>query len=252
MSRTKTSRPAALITGAGTGVGRACALRFAEEGYDVMVNYSRSEAEAQETAQQCRDLGADCVVQQCDVADELAVKQMIARLDDTFGRLDVLVNNAAMTHFIPFRNLQDMTEHKWDRILAVNTKGPFFCIKAAHDLLMDGEGGAVVNVSSVAGSTGKGSCIAYAASKAALNCLTKSFALSLAPQIRVNAVLPGPIDSRWICDGDNDWDLDELTADFPIPRASSPADIADGVFFLATGTKMATGQLLVIDGGQTL
>jgi 3-oxoacyl-[acyl-carrier protein] reductase len=164
----------------------------------------------------------------------------------------VLVNNAAMTYFIAMDNLADMTEEKWDRILAVNTKGPFFCIKAAASLLAAGQGGAIVNVSSVAGITGRGSCIAYAASKAALNTMTKSFARTLAPKVRVNAVLPGPIDSRWIREADNDWSLEEMTASYPIPRASSTDDIADGVMFLATGTAMTTGQLLVIDGGQTL
>ncbi len=252
MPATDPSRPVVLITGGATGVGRACALRFAEAAHNVVINYSRSENEAQQTAEQVRAKGSDCMVHRCDVSDEAEVKRMMERIADTFGRLDVLVNNAAMTHFIPFDNLEDMTEDKWDRILAVNTKGPFFCIKAARSLLMDREGGSVVNVSSVAGLTGQGSCIAYAASKAALNALTKSFARSLAPRIRVNAVLPGPIDSRWIRDGENDWSLDEMTVEFPITRASSPEDIADGVIFLATGTRMTTGQLLAIDGGQTI
>ena len=247
-----TGRPCVLITGSGTGVGRACAIRFGKLGYRVIVNYSRSHEQALETVEMVKAEGADVSCIQCDVSQEKQVIAMLEQIREQYDRLDVLVNNAAMTYFIAMENLADMTEEKWDRILAVNTKGPFFCIKAAASLLAAGQGGAIVNVSSVAGITGRGSCIAYAASKAALNTMTKSFARTLAPKIRVNAVLPGPIDSRWIREADNDWSLEEMTASYPIPRASSTDDIADGVIFLATGTSMTTGQLLVIDGGQTL
>lgn len=241
-----------LITGSGTGVGRACALMFAEFGFDVVINYSRSEAEAEQTAEEVRQRGVRCEVIACDVSVESDVVNMMQSIEHAFGRLDVLVNNAAMTYFIDGGDLESMTEEKWDRILSVNLKGAYFCIKAAAPLLRAGRGGAVVNVSSVASTTGKGSCIAYAASKGALNTLTKSFARILAPSIRVNAVLPGPIDSRWIRDGDNNWSLSKITEGFPIPRASTPEEIAEGVVFLATGTSMTTGQLLAIDGGQTL
>lgn len=247
----KNDRPVALVTGAGTGVGRACAMLFAEQGFDVVINYSRSQSEAEQTQQLVNALGVESLLVQCDVSREAGVASMIADVQHKFGRLDVLVNNAAMTYFIDGRDLGSMTEEKWDRILAVNLKGPFFCVKAAEALLRASPRGAVVNVSSVAGTTGKGSSIAYAASKGALNTMTKSLALALAP-VRVNAVLPGPIDSRWILEGDNDWDLNEMTAGLPIPRASQPSDIAAAVVFLATGTSMATGQLLTIDGGQTL
>lgn len=245
-------RPAVLITGSGTGVGRACAVRFAKLGFDVCVNYSRSDQEAAETVKMVEALGVQCLCVQCDVSDEDQVEAMIQKVKDAFGRLDVLVNNAARTYFIPGSKLEEMTSDKWDQLLAINTKGPFFCVRAAAELLRGGSGGAVVNISSVAGQTGRGSCIAYAASKGALNTLTKSLAIALAPKIRVNAVLPGPIDSRWIRNANNGWDLAEMTADYPIPRPSSPDEIADGVIYLATGTSMTTGQLLVIDGGQTL
>jgi 3-oxoacyl-[acyl-carrier protein] reductase len=244
-------RPVALITGSGTGVGRACAVALAERGFDIVINYSRSQAEAEETQRLVGVQGAQSLLIQCDVSQEASVVSMIDAVRQKFERLDVLVNNAAMTYFIDGQDLASLTEDKWDRILAVNLKGPFFCVKAAADLLRSSPRGAVVNVSSVAGSTGKGSSIAYAASKGALNTLTKSLALSLAP-VRVNAVLPGPIDSRWIREGNNDWNLDAMTANLPIPKASQPSDIAAAVVFLATGTSMATGQLLTIDGGLTL
>lgn len=248
----KSNRPTALVTGAGTGVGRACTLRFARAGFNVVINFSRSEADAEQTLAGVRAEGVDCFKHRCDVSCESDVIEMLARIQAEFGRLDVLVNNAATTYFIDFDDLDGLSEDKWDQILAVNTKGTYFCIKAARSMLMADEGGAIVNVSSVAGLTGQGSCIAYAASKAAVNAMTKSFARSLAPKIRVNAVLPGPIDSRWIRQSSNNWDLTEMTASFPIPRPSTPDEIADGVLFLATGSAMTTGQLLVIDGGQTL
>ncbi|MEM7473896.1 MAG: SDR family oxidoreductase [Planctomycetota bacterium] len=249
---TPSESPTMLITGGATGVGKACALRFAKLGFNVCINYSRSQTDAELAKSEAEALGARAVLFKCDVSDETAVTQMVEAVRTEYGRLDVLVNNAATTEFIPAVDLDSLTEEKWDRILAVNLKGPYFCTKACSSLLSAGEGGAVVNVSSVAGQTGRGSCIAYAASKGALNTMTKSFAISLAPNVRVNAVLPGPIDSRWIREGANDWDLQEMTSDFPLPRASSPDDIAEGVLFLAVGSSMATGQLLAIDGGQLL
>ncbi len=251
-SGTASPRPVALITGGATGVGRACALRFVQLGYAVVVNYSRSKSDAIDVEKLIADRGGESLLVCCDVADEMQVTEMMAAIRERFGRLDVLVNNAAVTHFVPLKNLADMDGEKWDRILSVNLKGPFFCIRAAAEMLSASSQGSVVNVSSVAGQTGRGSCVAYAASKGALNTLTKSLAVALAPKVRVNGVLPGPIDTRWIREGNKDWDLDEMTAHYPIPRPSQPDEIADAVVYLATGTSMTTGQLLVVDGGQTL
>ncbi len=248
----RSDRPVVLVTGGATGVGRACALRFAKLGFDCAINYSRSEAEAVATAAEVAGLGGDAARYRADVSDEGQVREMMQGIDQRFGRLDVLVNNAAVTEFIPLEDLDAMQSEAWDKILGVNLKGAFFCVKWACALLKKSPRAAIVNVSSVAGTTGRGSCIAYAASKGALNTMTKSLARALAPQIRVNAVLPGPIDSRWIREGANDWDLEEMTKHLPIPRPSTPDDIAAGVLFLAVETSMTTGQLLVIDGGQTL
>jgi 3-oxoacyl-[acyl-carrier protein] reductase len=246
------SRPVALVTGSATGVGRACVLQFAQRGYDVVVNYSRSEQDARQTAADAEALGAKTLVIRCDVADNTAVRQMITEINDTFGRLDALVNNAATTTFIEHGNLDALTEEMWDRMLAVNLKGAFFVTRAAADLLRASGAGSVVNVSSVAAMTGSGSSIAYCATKAGLNTMTKSLARVLAPEVRVNAVCPGPINSRWIKQGNPDWDIAEMVADFPIPKASEPDDIADAILFFSTGTTMATGQVLGVDGGQTL
>jgi 3-oxoacyl-[acyl-carrier protein] reductase len=252
MSNPIVDRPVALITGSGTGVGRACAIQFAERGYDVVVNYSRSADEADETASEIIKLGRRVLTLQCDVSDDAAVRKMISNVQDEFGRMDALVNNAAMTHFVDHQDLEGMTEAMWDRILDVNLKGPFFVTRASAELLAVSGAGAVVNVSSIAGDNGKGSSIAYCASKAGLNTMTKSLARALAPKIRVNAVLPGPIDSRWIRQGNPNWDLNKMVAGLPIPRASQPSDIADVVLFLACDAKMVTGQLVPVDGGATL
>ncbi|MCA9054364.1 MAG: SDR family oxidoreductase [Planctomycetaceae bacterium] len=246
------SRPVALVTGSATGIGRACAVRFAKLGYDVVVNYSQSDEDAEETVALVEDAGANSLLIRCDVSADAEVVEMIAEVERTFGRLDVLVNNAGTTHFVDHKDLEAMSEEKWDRILAVNLKGPFFCIRAAADLLRAGEGGAVVSVSSVAGISGLGSSIAYCASKGALNTMTKSLARVLAPKVRVNAVCPGPVDSRWLRGVMSKEELYDRTKEYPLPRPAQPDDITDAVIYLATGTSLTTGQLLVVDGGRTM
>lgn len=246
------SRPVALITGGGTGVGRACVLQFAKLGFDVVVNYSRSKTEARETTSEAESLGGKAYPAQCDVSEDAAVREMLTMVEREFGRLDVLVNNAATTSFVEHADLEGLSESMWDRMLGVNLKGPFFVTRAAAGLLRRDGGGSVINVSSVAGIRGAGSSIAYCASKAGLNNMTLALARALAPDIRVNAVCPGPINSRWIKEGNPDWDIDEMVSRYPLPRASQPDDIADAVVFFATKAKMATGQVLAIDGGQTL
>ncbi|QDT42161.1 3-oxoacyl-[acyl-carrier-protein] reductase FabG [Gimesia alba] len=242
----------ALITGSATGVGRACALRFAEEGFDIVVNYSRSKEEALETKSLVEAEGVNALLIQCDVSDDGAVKQMIGQVESEWGRLDVLVNNAGTTEFIEHKDLDALSEEIWDRLLGVNLKGPFFCIRAAAHLLRESEFGSVVNVSSTAGIDGRGSSVAYCASKGGLNTITKSLARALGPEIRVNSVCPGPIDSRWLKRVMTDEQLAEMTADYPIPRPSLPDDIADTVVYLSLGTTLTTGQLLVVDGGRTM
>lgn len=244
--------PVVLITGSATGVGRACALRFAAAGYDVVVNFSRSKQEAQETVKMVEALGVSALLVKCDVSDDAAVRTMFHEVEQRFGQLDILINNAACTWAINLAQLDEMTEEKWDRILAVNLKGPFFVTRAAAPLLRKSDQAAIVNVSSIAGIGGAGSSIAYCASKGALNTMTKSLARALAPRIRVNAVCPGPIDSRWMKEWMTDDEIKQLTARDPIPRSSSTDDITDAIMFLAVGAKMVTGQCLVVDGGRTI
>ncbi len=241
----------ALVTGSATGVGRACAVRLAKLGYHVVVNYSRSADDARQSAAEVERQGVRSLLVECNVADDSQARQMLQQVAQTFGRLDVLVNNAARTHFIPHAKLEALTEEKWDEIFDVNLKGTFFVTRAAVPLLQKADRPAVVNVSSVAGISGLGSSIAYCASKGALNTMTKSLARAIAP-IRVNAVCPGPIDTRWLRQVMSPEQMQAMVADYPIPRAATPDDITDAILFLATGTSLATGQCLVVDGGRTM
>jgi 3-oxoacyl-[acyl-carrier protein] reductase len=240
----------ALVTGGGTGVGRAACLQLAKRGFHVAINYSRSRDDAENTAAAVAELGVKTLVIGCDVSNDHQVQAMIDRCRAEFGRLDVAVNNAGMTHFVEHGDLAAMTEAKWDEILAVNLKGPFFVARAAIPLMRQNGGGSIVNVASVAGIAGSGSSIAYAASKGGLITMTKSLAKAFAPDIRVNAVCPGPIISRWLADHQ-----DMVAAAIkmtPLKRASSTDDIAEVITFLATGAGMMTGQALIVDGGRTM
>ena len=239
----------ALVTGSATGIGRAAAVRFAREGLAVAVNYSRSEKEAKETLAQVQSHGVPAILCRADVADDQAVRAMVGRCVSELGGLDVLVNNAGATHFIDHQDLDALTDEVWDEILGVNLKGTFYCCRAALPALQQREG-SIINVTSVAGLGGDGSSIPYAASKAALNCLTKSLARAFAPQVRVNAVAPGPVLTRWLADHTEMVERSLLAT--PMRRAAVPEDIADTIAYLALGTHLVTGQVLIVDGGRTM
>jgi 3-oxoacyl-[acyl-carrier protein] reductase len=239
----------ALVTGSATGVGRACALRFAKLGFAVVINYSKSEGDAHETVRLVEAEGGRALLCRATVADESQVRAMVERTATQFGRLDVLVNNAGTTHFVAHADLDALTDAVWDEIFQVNLKGAFYCARAAMPLLKAAKGN-VVNVSSVAGLTGQGSSIPYCASKAALNCLTQSLARAFGPDVRVNAVAPGPINTRWLAG--REAHVAKFLEQAPLGRAADPDDIADAVVYLATGTTLTTGQVLVVDGGRTM
>jgi 3-oxoacyl-[acyl-carrier protein] reductase len=243
------SQKVALITGSATGVGRACAVRFAQLGYGVAVNYSRSESEAKETIAQIEALKVPVILCKATVGSDDQVREMVARCQRELGGLDVLVNNAGTTHFINHRDLESVTDAVWDEIFQINAKGTFYCCRAAMPLLQARQGN-IVNITSVAGLQGQGSSIPYAASKAAINCMTQSLARAFAPTVRVNAVAPGPIITRWLADRPEM--IEQSLKVTPLQRASTPDDVADAVIYLATGTSMMTGQVLVVDGGRTM
>ncbi len=245
---------AAVVTGAGSGVGRATALALAQGGCHVLVNYSRTRDGAEETAAACRALGVKAIAFEASVAEDAAVRAMMAAAVREFGRLDILVNNAGTTRFIPHADLEAVTDADWSGIFDVNLKGPFQCVRAARPHL-EANGGAIVNVASVAGLTGAGSSIPYCASKAAVINLTIALARTLGPRIRVNAVAPGFITGRWLEQG--------LGADYEkvrqakaeqalLGKVCAPEDVAAAILSLITGSDLVTGQVLVCDGGHTL
>jgi 3-oxoacyl-[acyl-carrier protein] reductase len=239
----------ALVTGSATGIGRSAAWLLAEQGYAVTVNYSKSRSDAEETADGVRSRGAKALIYAANVADDTAVRAMVERTTGELGALDVLVNNAGTTHFIPHSDLEALTAAIWDEILDVNLKGTFFACRAALPYLKARQG-AIVNVASVAGLAGTGSSIAYAASKGAMITLTKSLARAFAPEVRVNAVAPGPVQTRWLADHQDM--VEQAMKVTPLKRPATADDIAEAILFLAHTATLMTGQVLVVDGGRTM
>jgi 3-oxoacyl-[acyl-carrier protein] reductase len=243
---------AAIITGGGTGVGRATALELARRGCSVLVNYSRSRREAEATAAEVETTGTKGIAFEADVADDAACRRMVDAAYKAFGRIDILVNNAGTTRFVHAAELDQVTDQDWQRIYAVNVIGPFHCARAVKEPMLAGGGGQIINVSSVAAFAGRGSSIPYAASKAALNNLTIALARALAPKIRVNAIAPGFITGRWLKQGLGDgYETMKQTYEqaSPLEKVSEPEDIAAAILSLLTGSRMITGQVLLCDGG---
>lgn len=240
----------ALVTGSATGIGRETVLALARAGANVVVNYSRSEADAKKTHQEAEALGASAILCRANVADEVSVQAMIDHTIEVFGRLDILVNNAGTTQFVPFTQLDDLTDDLWDHIFGVNVKGAFYCTRAAVPHLRQHDSGLVVNVASVAAFTGRGSSIPYAASKGALVTLTKSLAVALAPGIRVNGVAPGVVKTRWVA-GHQDH-VERLGRDTLLGRPAGADDVANVIVGFATHSTFLTGEVIVVDGGRLL
>jgi 3-oxoacyl-[acyl-carrier protein] reductase len=243
---------AALITGGGTGVGRATALDLARRGCSVAVNYSRSADDAEQTAADARALGVRAVAVQADVADDAQCRSLVETAVAELGRLDALVQSAGVTVFVPHADLDKVQAQDWEHLMAVNVVGAFQCARAARGPLELAGDAEIVNVSSVAGIAGVGSSIPYCASKAALNNLTLTLARALAPKIRVNAVAPGFITGRWLAGGLGDaYDAIKgaMEARAPLGRVCDPEDVAAAILSLITGSDLVTGQIVAVDGG---
>lgn len=246
---------AAIVTGGGTGVGRATALALARRGCSVAVNYSRSAAEAEQTTADLKALGVRAVPVQADVADDAACRRLVARAVQEFGRLDVLVNNAGTTVFVPHADLDAVGADDWTHLLGVNLIGPFQMARAAKSAMEAAGAGAIVNVSSVAGIAGIGSSIPYCASKAGLNMLTVILARTLGPKIRVNAVAPGFITGRWLAGGlgaGYDAVKQAMETRSPLGRVCDPEDVAAVIVALIADADLVTGQILPVDGGMLI
>lgn len=240
----------ALVTGSATGIGRGIALAFAREGAAVVVNYTKSRADAEATLEEVRKLNAPGLLVQADISRDADARRLVAETLDAFQRIDVLVNNAGITRFVPMPDLEGATEEVWDVIFGTNVKGTFFCARAVAPIMKRQGNGCIVNVASVAGISGVGSSIPYATSKAAVISLTKSLAKTLAPEIRVNAIAPGFVFTRWNFGREQQAEVAKQEA--PLGRLAEPGDIAGVAIALATDASFVTGQTIVVDAGKLI
>jgi 3-oxoacyl-[acyl-carrier protein] reductase len=244
----------AIVTGSASGLGAATAAILAKGGARVVVNYSNSKTEAEQTADLCRSAGAEVVVVQGDVSRDEDCRKIAAAAP--WGRLDVLVNNAGTTKHVPHDNLDGLSAEDFQRIYAVNTIGPYQMVRATRSLLeagakASGRASAVVNVSSVAGISGGGSSVAYAASKGALNTMTLSLARALAPLIRVNTVCPGYIDTPWFTKGRGEAGAKQVR-DAVVSKVMSSAVDATFSFLASPASSNMTGECVRMDAGMHL
>lgn len=250
----------AVITGSSSGVGAALAHQLASQGARVVINYNRSTEGAERTLQAIEASGGVALAVQGDVGEQADCERIIAATIEHFGQLDILINNAGTTTFVPHHELDLLTEEIWLKTLRVNLLGAFFMSRLAAPHIRAAGGGEIVMTSSIASLTANGSSIAYCASKAGMNSLTRTLAKTLGPDnIRVNAVLPGLIDGDWAYQtwggGDDDKyaGLKKMFEDqTPLGHVVTPEDVADAIVSLLTGSDYVTGQLVTIDSGFTL
>jgi 3-oxoacyl-[acyl-carrier protein] reductase len=248
----RSERKTAIVTGSGTGVGAATVLELSRRGYNVLVNYSKSEREAEQTAARCRSAGADALLVKADIVDDADCKRMAAAALERWGRLDALVNNAGVSTFIGPANWDALDAAAFRRILDVNVLGTFQMVRACVPQLKI-DRGAIVNVSSIAGALGIGSSVPYIASKGGVNAMTLYLARTLAPDVRVNAVCPGLITTRWFADGMGQAAYEGIKARYekvsPLGKACSAEDVAGAIVWLIEGAGMVTGELVLLDSG---
>jgi 3-oxoacyl-[acyl-carrier protein] reductase len=247
------ARKVAIVTGSATGVGAAAAIMLAQRGCNVVINYTRSKTEAEETARACEAAGAETIVYQADVAEDASCRAMAQAAVDKWGRIDYLINNAAKTKFNPYENLDGLSADDFLAIYKVNVVGAYQMVRAVAPHMKKLGRGAIVNNSSIGGVTGIASSMAYAASKAALNMMTQSLSLVLGPEIRINAIAPGAIQTRWLQGG--------MTAEqyqvflkyaaemVPLQLVPTPEQIAEALVWFLEGASVVTGEVLMVDAG---
>ena len=246
-------RRVAVITGGGTGVGAAVAEQLAARGINIAIVYSRSEQDANSTAERCREGKVEAICIKADVANDSDCKRVAATVEVKWRRADVLVNSAGTTQFVSMADLDALSATDFQHVYAINTIGPYQMARAMAPLLRRSAAGAIVNVSSIGSLNGNGSSYAYVTSKAALNALTLALARNLAPEIRVNAVLPGLIDTRWLKVGLGDAAYERVRDNWAdtaaLQKVCSADDVAQSIVWLALDATLMTGQLLTVDGG---
>jgi len=245
-----TSARVAVITGGGTGIGRASGLLLADAGIDVIVNYSRSEADAAATASDIEKKGVRARAIRADVSKREECERLVEGAVAAFGHVDILINSAGMTRFVPYPKLDDLDDKIWDQILRTNLMSAFWTSRAASRHMLRQGDGAIVNVASIAGHGTNASSIPYAVSKGAMITLTKTMARALAPTVRVNAVAPGVVETRWV--GDNEEFKAAGRAATPLGRNAAAEDVGRAVKYLAVDATFVTGQIHNVDGGRVI
>lgn len=251
----KISGKAAVVTGASRGVGAETALALARGGCSVLINYGKSAEAAEKIRKEAEALGVKAATFQGNVADDTACRKMMQTAMDTFGRLDILINNAGTTAFIPHDDMELVTDEIWSRIMDVNIKGPFQCVRAAKPFLKASGNGEIVSVSSLAGIRASGSSIPYSCSKAAVINMTISLARIMGPEVRVNSIAPGFIKGEWLKEGlgeKYDGFLKKKTEQSVLDKLCEPRDVAETILNIIAGSDLITGQTLLIDGGSDL
>lgn len=238
-----------LVTGGGGGIGSAICRACAAAGASLVITYNRDEAKAQRLADQLP--GANHLVMHAPVDDSDALRRLAGQVAARYDRLDLLVNNAGITRPVAHADLDGLDDDLIDQIFRVNWRGAFAAVRAFRSLLAAGDGGLVINISSVAGQTGIGSNVAYCASKAAMDAMTKSLARALAPQIRVLSVSPGWVEGEYARRIDPAI-LDEQRRKTPLGRIAQAQDVANAVLAAATMLTFTTGSIIPVDGGRPL
>jgi len=244
-----------IVTGSAAGIGAACAEGLAAKGARVVVNYSKSENDAREVAAACEAKGGQAIVVQADVASDVDCRKLAQAALEKWGRIDALVNNAGTTKFAPHADLDALQASDFQHIFGVNVVGAYQMVRAVASAMQKEGKGSVVNISSIAGVSGVGSSVAYAASKGALNTMTLSLARALGPAIRVNAVCPGFVETRWLKSGLGamyEQQKRAYRARTPLKSVLQPEDIADAVIWLIEGASKITGELIMVDSGMHL
>ena len=252
----KLKNKVAVVTGASSGVGAQTAIQLAQLGVSVVINYATSETKALNVQKQIVQSGGNAIVCRADVSDEPQCIALVGTAIEHFGQLDIVINNAGTTEFVPHKALDALSDDIWQRTLSTNLLGPFYISRAAKPYLDKQGGGEIVMTSSIAGLSTHGSSIAYCASKAALNSLTKTLARALGESnIRVNAICPGLIDGEWSRSGwQENWDAAKqyTIRQSAIKRVSTPSDIAQSIIAVLLGSDNMTGQIIALDSGLTL
>ncbi len=239
----------AVITGGAGGIGSAVSRVLADSGFSVVVAYNSNADRARALVEELP--GDRHFAQHVSIEDADSLVELAGVVAERYEGLDLLVNNAATSRFIPHDDLDALDDALFDQILKVNVRGSFACIRALRSALEAGEGGLVVNMSSIAATSGMGSNVAYCASKAGLDSLTRSLARALAPKIRVVSIAPGVVDTPWIRGFDQEWQ-DQQILRTPLQQFASPEDVADAVLAVVANLKATTGSVINVDGGRLL